>query len=179
MQINSSPKRACRNSTIAGKAISRAAGITNAQWEKFATDPRASTDEIEGEPLSLLLLGLNPTKDLEDDADVLKDFRLLTDGVPKPTELHKAMAPSQPHGYVSAIQPEYIKNASIGIDPDTGALRGSFEFEAPVLYAGKVNFALESKRGHIQIVEFALPNYGITITRDEGGVWQRTSAKDE
>jgi hypothetical protein len=116
--------------------LSQAASIPNAQWEDFATDPHGSTAGIQGEPLSHVLLTLNPIQASEENPDVLNDFRMLTTGFPKPTALHKAMSPSQPHGYVSIIQPEYIKTTSIDIDAEEKVFRGSVEFEAPDLYRG-------------------------------------------
>jgi hypothetical protein len=157
--------------------ISHAAAIPNAQWEKFATDPTGSPEAIEGEPFSLVLWSLYPSKASKENPDVLKDFRFLTSGMPKPTELHEAMSSSQPHGYVSMIQPEYIKSTTVDLDVELKGLRGSVEFESPNLYAGKVNFVIQFVAGHFRVVQFTLPNYGIAIVRDEEGSWRRYEAR--
>jgi hypothetical protein len=155
-------------------AISRAAGIPNAQWEKLATSQTtvSPAEVIEGEPLSIVLL-MHPSGGSQETPDALEGFRLLTERMPKPLELHDAMSPSREHGYVSVIQPEYIKSTTLDVDAESKLLRGTVQFEAPKLYAGKVNFAARNHLGRTQVVEFTLPNDGLTIARDEQGVWRR------
>ena len=157
--------------------ISQAASIPNAQWEKFATDPRASLDGIEGQPLSLVLLSQRPAAVNQDNSNDLS-FRMLSQRVPKPTALHKAMSLSRPHGYVSVIQPEYIKHTQLSIDAESKGMRGSVEFESPNLYAGKVDFLMKFELGRMQIVKFSLPHSGITIARDDQNIWWRQTDDD-
>ncbi|MCA9176198.1 MAG: serine/threonine protein kinase [Planctomycetales bacterium] len=158
-------------------ALSHAAGIPNAQWEKLAKAQPAihPAKAIEGEPLSIVLLMGAP---LGGAPGELKAFRLLADRPPKPRELHDAMSLSQEHGYVSVIQPEYVKRTTIELDAAAKLLRGTVEFEAPKLYAGRVNFAVQIGAGRMKVVEFSIPGH-LALALDGEGVWRRKDAKDE
>ncbi|MCG8653610.1 MAG: serine/threonine protein kinase, partial [Pirellulales bacterium] len=156
--------------------LSQAASIPNTQWERFATDPSGSMAGIEGAPLSLILLQLNPVRAAQENPAALNDFRCIAAGLPRPSDLARAMSPSSPHGYVSMIQPEYIQRTPI--KHEDRRLRGSVEFEAPNLYAGKVDFVIQGAGPRMRVVEFELPNYGIVITRDDQGIWHRRQASE-
>jgi hypothetical protein len=67
------------------------------------------------------------------------------------------MALSQDHGYVSVIQPEYIQSMTFNADAESKLLRGNVQFEAPKLYAGKVNFAARFHAGHMQVSNSRCP----------------------
>ena len=161
------------------QTLSHAAGIPNDQWEKLATSPSPSLDLIEGDPLSLVLFSLNPYQAEKGNTQVLTDFRYLTPRFPKPSDVSKAMSLSSAHGYYSMIQPEYITDTAQELVD--GKLVGSVEFEAPDLYAGKVDYLIELNGPRMSVVEFSLPNYGITIERGEDGSWVRreTEASDQ
>ena len=160
-------------------AISRAAGIPKAELEKLATSQMSASpaEFIKGAPLSSVLLLHAPGGETQEERDEFEAFRLLTDRMPKPRELHQAMSLSQEQGYVSVIQPEYIQSATLEVDPESKLLQGTVEFEAPKLYAGKVSFVARQHAGRMQVVEFTLRNRGLTIARDEDGVWRRKASE--
>jgi hypothetical protein len=84
-------------------------------WETFI----GNADLNKGMPLSLLYLTeeylTEKAKSISDDRsrEFLDGLRWLTQRTPKPKELHAAMSPSQPHGYVAIIQPEYITKITL------------------------------------------------------------------
>ncbi|WDI42250.1 protein kinase domain-containing protein [Bremerella sp. P1] len=152
--------------------ISHAAGIPNDQWEKTAQG--MGTDAIEGTPLSEVLLMSAPAGTSDPGAAPTPPaFRMLTSRMPKPQDLHKAISPSQAHGYVSIIQPEYIQKITLDLDPETKLFKGTVWFEAPELYAGKVDFALKYDASRMEVVEFTLPELGLKLTRAPNGLWVR------
>lgn len=158
--------------------ISEAAGIPNDQWEGFARSPTASMDGIKGEPLSLVLLKLNPAESAKDNEDVLKDFRLLKDRLPKPNEFHNAMAFSKSSGFYSMLQPSDMKGPSFQIMPNPeaqgGRITGSVSFHSGTLYQGEVNYVVDVDKDYdMTVTEFKLPHYGITIRRGANGTWNR------
>jgi uncharacterized protein (TIGR03067 family) len=158
-------------------AISQAAGIPNDQWKTFSRD--AGIEAIEGTPLSKLLLMVDPAEDTKtDELRATPAFRLLTDNLPKPLEFHSAMAPSQASGYVSLIQPSYIVRATLDFDRKTERFKGTIWFEAPDLYAGKVNFtmyyqSLRTLASELRVDSFELPELGVKLRRDDDK-WYRS-----
>ena len=53
-------------------------------------------------------------------------------------------------------------------------LTGSVRFHAKGIYAGEVNFVVEvNSNTDLEVVEFSLPNYGITIHKQDDGTWMR------
>ena len=154
-------------------AISQAAGIPNAQWEKFAADP-TGPPAIEGLPLSYLLL-VRPTGPAPETSKKSEGFRMLETR----DLIFDAMSTSKKIGYASLIQPDYIKQTVLDIDAESQLLRGTAEYEAPKLYAGKVNFAAQYDNRMVKVVEFTLPEYRLAIARDGKGVWRahKASAK--
>ncbi len=158
------------------KLVSEAAGVPNAQWRKFAADPSASADAIQGEPLSLILWKINPLEAAKQDLLVLSDFQYLG-GIPKPTQLSEAMFPSQVYGYYSMIQPHYISGLTYELKRGTmkgRTLAGNFRFQCPQLYAGKIDFVVQvGQDDELRVVKFALPNYGITVARGNDGLWHQ------
>ncbi len=159
-------------------ALSQAASIPNVQWEKLATSKRAvnPAEVIEGEPLSSVLLLHAPGGGSQEDRDAFEGFRLLTERSPKPSELHEALSLSQEHGYVSVIQPDYINGTTLHVDAKSKLLQGTVQFEAPMLYAGKVDFVARRQLGRVQVVEFTIPDSGITIALNGDGVWHRKAS---
>ncbi|QDU75314.1 Serine/threonine-protein kinase PknB [Bremerella volcania] len=158
--------------------LSHAAGIPNDQWEK--TGKGMGTDAIQGMPLSKLLIMTAPVdRSNSGDVPAPRAFRMLTSRVPKPLELHKAMSPSQVHGYVSVIQPEYVLKITLDVDPETKRYKGTVWFEAPDLYAGKVDFALKYDAGRMDVVEFILPEQGTKLVRTPNGLWTRSGSETE
>ena len=154
-------------------AISQAAGIPNAQWKKFAEDPTGPS-VIDGFPLSYLLL-VRPTGPAPVTSETSDGFRMLGTR----DLIFDAMSISKKIGYVSLIQPDYIKQTVLEIDAESQLLKGIVGYEAPKLYAGKVNFAARYQDGRVEVLEFTIPENRLTIARDEKAVWRasRTSAK--
>ncbi len=156
--------------------MSEAAGIPNGQWSNFQRDPSGAADAINGEPLSLVLWKLNPLQESTKNLKVLEDFQYVG-GVPKPKQLSDAMSPSRVHGYHSILQPQYISGLNYGVKAgplNSATIKGNFRYQAPNLYAGKIDFVVDVNADtDLQVTEFTLPNYGITIVRGEDGNWKR------
>lgn len=147
-------------------ALSKSAGIPNEQWEKLAMNPVSPTVEtIVGDPLSIVLLAHIPAP------DGFSGLQTLTDS-PNLRDLNVAIAPSQEHGYVSIIQPDYIKTLALEFDAHSKLLRGTVHFEAPKLYLGNVNFGVQYHNGRLKVVEFSLPNDGLKVALDEKDIWR-------
>ena len=129
---------------------------------------------IDGFPLSYLLL-VRPTGPAPVTSETSDGFRMLGTR----DLIFDAMSISKKIGYVSLIQPDYIKSVLIDIDAESQLLKGIVEYEAPKLYAGKVNFAARYQDGRVEVLEFTIPENRLTIARDEKAVWRasRTSAK--
>ncbi len=151
--------------------ISRSAGIPNDQWAKFASTANASTDAIKGTPLSWVLL-MQKASDDESAA-----IRMLTEKPAPMRDIQEAMSPSQPNGYVSLIQPQYITKTKLGINRESTEFRGTAWFEVPGLYAGKFDFTMLYHVGQLKITKFALPELGIELVRNDSGEYiQKSSA---
>ncbi|MDG2224653.1 MAG: serine/threonine-protein kinase [Rubripirellula sp.] len=151
-------------------AISQAAGIPNAQWEQFATDPLGSPNAIVGTPLTYLLLA-NPRLSaiIHSDAGV-QTGELKPSDIDQP--LTQVIASSRKLGYVSLIQPKYIKQTTLEIDSGRKRLRGTIQLEAPVPLKGTLDFGLQYKNGLMKVVELTLPEYKLAVALDEKGIWQ-------
>ncbi len=87
------------------------------------------------------------------------------------------MFTSHVDGHYSMIQPCYISQLTNDIQAgqlEHATLSGNFKFQAPNLYAGKVLFRVQVKPdADLQVTEFTLPNYGISVVRNDDGVWPR------
>ena len=152
--------------------ISRSAGIPNDQWEKFASTDNASTDAIKGTPLTWVLLMQRPGGD-ENAA-----IRMLTDKPAPMRDIYSAMSPSQPNGYVSLIQPQYITRTKLGFNRESSEFKGTVWFEVPKLYKGKFEFTMFYHVGRIIITEFALPEADIRLVR-ENGLWEKRTTSNQ
>lgn len=179
VQETASPERknADVQSLVTSKAvIAKAAGIPTEEWLKLATSGQSDpTKFITGSPLSLVLLLLNPAREAKTNAKVLEDFQYLTPVIPRMKETSEAMSHSAQAGYVSVIQSTYITELKqLKTANDKARVDGVVEFECPRMYKGKVEFTAEGDKENWRVVEFRLPNYGITIRLDEQGVWRKT-----
>jgi hypothetical protein len=158
-------------------AISKAAGIPNDQWESIAIEGMGP-EVIEGTPLSkFLLMDVSGDDFVEGGSIAPNDFQMLTKQVPRPKELHEAMALSQRKGYVSLIQPEYMTRVTVDFDRDRERFVGTVWFEAPDLYAGKVDFTMyyqsvRSLVSQLRVDEFELPVMGIKLVRGSK-LWEK------
>lgn len=156
-------------------AIMQAAGLPRDQWESIARSPIGSTAGVKGEPLSLVLLNLQPELVSKTNPVVLKDFRW-TNGIPKPTDLQREMSRHILLGKVSMLKRDGMsgltyKTVKEGENP--AKLIGSVRFSARDLYSGKVEFVAElEKSNQPKVVEFTLPNYGLSIERLADGNWK-------
>jgi serine/threonine protein kinase/WD40 repeat protein len=152
--------------------LSKAASIPLDEWNTLSGDIKGPNEAaVRGEPLSLVLLKLNPFEAAKENDKVRQDFWYLTETIPKPTEIGKAISISSEKGYVSFLQPEYITNVEAKEDGDSAT--GHAGFMVPKLYSGRVEFQAARQDGTWKITEFTLPNYGIILRPDEQGLWQR------
>jgi serine/threonine protein kinase len=160
------------------RLLPEAAGVPNNQWGTLAGDIKGPNERaVTGMPLSLLLMTLNPPAAATKNPDVVKDYWYLTEGLPKPADIDRAVQRSKAEGYVSFLQPEYITNVTVDLDGDIA--RGTIGFVAPKLYSGSVQYAARRTNGEWRIEEFALPNYKITLRRGEDGIWHNAAGASE
>ncbi|MBW3542308.1 MAG: serine/threonine protein kinase [Planctomycetes bacterium] len=154
------------------ESIAEAAGITNADWRKLTeSTERPALDSLDSKSLSLVLFSLNPAEAAKKNADVLKDFRYLTERpLPKPFQVAEAMWKSRAKGYASFVQPEYITD--VAADVEDGIARGEVAFKAPDLYEGRLRYVARQRDGKWRIEEFHLPNYGLSVRRTDEGPWE-------
>ena len=155
-------------------AITQAAGLPRDQWESIAGNPIGVTAGIKGEPLSIVLLNLQPELVSKTNPAVLEDFRW-TNGVPSPRDLQRKMS----HivmGKVSMLQRDFIDELTykkVENDEFPPRLAGSVRFEAPGLYSGEVEFVAEiEKDNEPKVIEFKLPNYGLSVVQLSDGSWK-------
>ena len=157
--------------------ICEAAGIPNDQWEDFARSPDASSQDIDGTPLSWALLALEIS---DDKPQTATEFRYVNDGPPKPNAIHNAMAASKTLGYHSFLQPEHLEGLKFlvkGVEGQTARLEGDFRFELPGICTGKASYVAEvDENADLKVIEFSLPQSGVTIQLDENGIWQRVAS---
>ena len=156
-------------------ALSQAASIPNDQWLEFARSSTASTESIKGQPLSIVLLMVAPAKLADATAEQEREYYWPMGTQPRPQEIVRAVSLSSRRGYVSVLQPEYISDVSFERKGEW--LWGKVAFSADDLYAGQIDFVArvtESElESDIEIVEFAMPAFGLAVTRDSDGTWRQ------
>lgn len=170
--------------------INKAAGVPVEQWEKFATDRAASARGIIGHPLSVALLSL-PNKGSKPEQ---KEFRYLHRTPPQMSEIHQAMAVSIDEGFVSLLQPGYIRDIRIirsanqetvsdvstalrnGVD---GSLTLGVKFVVPELLQGEVECRLRFDGPRMYVDQFRLPARDLTITLDKDGNWKQQEGEEQ
>lgn len=155
--------------------ICEAAGIPADQWDEFARSPIASTDSINGEPLSLALLKLEVHESASTAA--LEEFRYTTDGPLRPTDLHNAMSPTKHRGNYSILKPNALSDLRFdvaSVDGQSARLEGDFSFELPDICAGRISYVAHvDENSDLSVTEFSLPNRGITIRLTDEETWKR------
>jgi serine/threonine protein kinase len=153
--------------------ISQAASIPLNEWNTLAGDIKGpNAVAVRGEPLSLVLLNLDPFAEQKQNEHVIRDFWYLTETLPKPQELANAISVSKDKGYVSFLQPERMTNLTF--EEADGTVEGSVGFSVPKLYSGRVEFMARRYYDNIwRIDEFRLPHYDITLRRNTQNLWQK------
>lgn len=157
------------------RLLSEAAGIPQEEWRKLGASPMPA-DDVTGEPLSFVLLTLDTFAAEKQNPKSAEDFKILTKGVPKPSEFAKAMSNNLTKGYASMIQPAYVNRTKETYAGET--LSGNIEFEAEGIYRGKVDFLARWRNGKWRVEQFSLPNYKITIELNSDGQWQRVKSTE-
>ena len=80
------------------------------------------------------------------------------------------------------IQPEYTNGLTYNVKTgplNTARLIGDFGFESQ-LYSGKVNFVINvNEAADLEVSEFSLPSYDITVVKAANGLWQRTQTVEQ
>ena len=154
----------------AKQLIPEAASITNLDFETLSKNPDPA--KIESQTLSVVLLSLNPFDQANEKTAVSNEFKYLTDQLPTPTTIAKAMWRSKSKGYASMIQPHFITDCRCKTNRDTS--EGTVAFTAEGLYSGVAEFTARRIDNAWRIEEFRLPNYGIKVLRGESGAWKQT-----
>ena len=158
--------------------VSEAAGIPNDDWAKLTAGTELPTpDSLASKPLSFILFSLDPAALAKKKPEATKDFRYLTERLPKPNKIGQAMWVSKTKGYASFIQPEYVTKVTVHTENNTA--RGEVAFEAPDLYAGRVNYVARKSPDGWRVEGFHLPNYGISIHRTKDDIWKRVETASE
>jgi hypothetical protein len=154
------------------KLIPAASGMARADFEKLARADTALSD-IDEKTLTLLVFTAKP----RDDAKAKEQFRFLTPGYPKPSQLATEMYRSLNlagttvvFAPVTMIQADRI--TGLTCDVKEGVAKGTVSFEVPKLYAGKVDYVARKVDGAWRIEELAMPGYEIHVVRGEKGKWK-------
>ena len=148
---------------IAKKLLPAAAGISNADFEALAKDPRP--DVVKSKSLSLVLLALRPPKN----QDAHKEFRVLGNAI-KVSDITEAMWISKDEGYASFIQSKYITDCTCKSTAERA--EGVVTFQSD-LFAGCIPFVAQATKGGWIITEFRLPLYKTKVVRGKDGVWSQ------
>jgi hypothetical protein len=156
--------------------IPAAAAMTLGDMDKLATSttpPKPS--DVESKTLTLMLFSLKGG----DDEKAKKEFRYLTERIPKPSQL--AMEINRfvkgrgkirfALGPVTMIHADRITDVTCKVDGDMAT--GTVSFKVPSLYEGKADYVARRKAGKWQITEFKLPANKVHIVRDDKGVWRK------
>lgn len=151
---------------IAVSLIPEAASIPNDQFLEFAKS--GLPNAVQGKPLSLVLMML---ADFE--GDLKRDFQYLVQGLPKPATVARAMIKSQPDGYVTMIQRNYITECSVSKAVPGEPTRGFVSFNAPQLYLGSVTFEASRHEGKWRIEKFSLIAHKKSVVLGKDGRWQQ------
>ncbi|MCP4812665.1 MAG: hypothetical protein GY888_09170 [Planctomycetaceae bacterium] len=163
--------------TAAARAlVPEASSMSNADFKKFSgPDGNPTANGFESQSLSLVLMTLDPAKAGAKNPEIFNDFQYLPGFTLD--SLGKAVTGTQAQGFVTLIQPQFITHGSCQTDKDQA--RGFVTFHAKGLYSGKVHFQARYHEGTWRIEEFQLPVYGITVSLDKQGNWQRTTVASE
>ena len=163
--------------TAAAKAlVPQASSISNADFKKLSgPEGNPTANGFESQSLSLVLMTLDPAKAGAKNPEIFNDFQYLPGFTLD--RLGKAVTGTQAQGFVTLIQPQFITHGSCETDKDQA--RGFVTFHAKGLYSGKVHFQARYHEGTWRIEEFQLPVYGITVSLDKQGNWQRAVIADE
>lgn len=155
------------------KLVSEAAGITVDQMNVLGKSkgPRPKIEDFDSKPLTAWLFSIDPQAVAEKNPNASEDFRFLTEKLPKPLDMARALMPNALRGYASFIQPEYITKVTLDIEGDTAS--GEVSFEKKGLYRGKVLYTAKRSKKTWQIEELDMPNLGIKTVRDNEGKWSR------
>ncbi|MFM2095109.1 MAG: hypothetical protein RIS70_2233 [Planctomycetota bacterium] len=148
-------------------AAPEAASIRQADWTKLTSGtqvPRAS--DVDNQSLGILILTLRIPEEVTPEQK--SQFRTVA-AIPKPTDFARALQPSR-SSIVTPLQTSYIK--TIEATADGNQATGRIAFDAPGVYAGEVEFTATKQSGKWVIVEFRLPAWDATTTRNEAGIWK-------
>jgi hypothetical protein len=148
---------------LAKKLLPPAAGISNADFEALAKDPRPEV--VKCKSLSLVLFALRPPKN----SDAHKEFRVLGDNL-KVSDITDAMWISKDKGYASFIQPKYITDCTCESTAKRAEGVVTFKHDR---FAGRIPFVAQATKDGWVITEFCLPLYKIRVVRDKDGVWSQ------
>lgn len=159
------------------KLVPEASAMKQEDFEKLAGDRAAPTEKaVRDKSLTLMLLAANASVASEAQR---QEFKYLGDKPLKPSEIAKEIyRPAFRIGQrtilkspVTFLSADRITNVTAEVDGDEAT--GTVTFIAPKLYEGLVQYAAVRDSGGWRITEWRMPAYGIHLTRDGGGLWQK------
>ena len=158
-------------------AVPADSAMMQADFERLATGQSIrSASKVEDKSLTLMLLALK----VKDDEKAKAEFRFLTDGYPKPSELAAELYQERRTGKrgillgpVTFIHSDRITDFTCDVKTDKAT--GTVSFKVPNLYQGKVNYVARKLGTKWFITEFIMPAHGIHLVRSDDGLWKEKS----
>jgi len=154
--------------------IPAAAGMTLSDMDMLAMSPTTpNPSDVESKTLTLMLLSLK----VRDDEKSRKEFRHLTAGVAKPSqlaeEIYRLVKGSGKLrfalGPVTMIHSDRITDFTCAVEGDKAT--GTVTFSVPELFEGQVNYVAQRRDGKWKIEEFMMPLHEIHIAVADNGNW--------
>lgn len=156
---------------VAGNLVSEAASIPNEEWTAIASaSTMPSPASLDNHTLSLILFSLfgQSLDQIDGHPNAADDFHY-ENPQPKPFQIAQAIWISKAKGYASFVQPEYITDCTVQQEADTA--HGTVTFNADGLYSGRIEYVARQRGGVWGVEEFHLPNFGVSLRRNDNGKW--------
>lgn len=156
--------------------IPAAAAIPRSDLEKLLNVNGLDPDKIENRTLTLVLgLGTTPRRD----RDAQRQFRHLVARL-SPLQLTRELgrlSGNRPNSVITMIHADRITEFTCEIDGESAT--GEVAFQAPELFAGRVEYVALKEDDRWRITEFLVPAYEIHLQREEDGTWADVESETE
>jgi hypothetical protein len=162
----------------ARQILPEAASLSRTEMSEILESPPVSMGEIKNQSLTALLLAVDPFQALEQNPNVIGDFRyqIKNGALPDPEMILSAIEGKSGSDYVTIIQPEYITECTCD---NRGAIaKGHVEYRGGNVYAGSAEFMAQRQGDRWQIVAFRLPEYRLATRRQADGTWRLESEEE-